>query len=345
MSSLTPTNRSASLALASCRRRQQQKGINLIKPILAAAAVLAALPVAANAQEINAQPGFYIGAGGGLTVPLSSGNGTGGNVGWVAGGKIGYDFVGPRIDLDVGYSQVPLNFNLPGTALDGKAGQLTALVNLSYDFFPTSTITPYIGAGAGIAFIDSNSSLGSTQFAWDALLGVRYNVDNALTFGVEARYVGTTNPTVNFNGQTLSGQNQNITFLAGVAYKFNQPQPAPPPPPPPPAAAPSFMVFFDWDRSNLSQQALNTIKQAAGAYKTKGSARITATGHTDTSGPENYNMALSLRRANTVKDALVRDGVPATAIAVVGRGEAGLLVQTADGVREPQNRRVEIVIQ
>src|SRR3990167_1538797 len=109
-------------------------------------------------------------------------------------------------------------------------------------------------------------------------------------------------------------------------------------------APPSFMVFFDWDRSNLSAQALNTIKQAAAAYKTKGNARITATGHTDTSGPEAYNMALSLRRANTVKDALVREGVPATAISVIGRGEAGLLVQTGDGVREPQNRRVEIVI-
>ena len=79
------------------------------------------------------------------------------------------------------------------------------------------------------------------------------------------------------------------------------------------------MVFFDWDRSNLSAQALNTIKQAAGAYKTKGSARITATGHTDKSGPDGYNMALSLRRANTVKDALVREGVPATAISVIGR--------------------------
>ncbi|MDP2334569.1 MAG: OmpA family protein [Reyranella sp.] len=104
------------------------------------------------------------------------------------------------------------------------------------------------------------------------------------------------------------------------------------------------MVFFDWDRSNLSQQALNTVQQAANAFKTRGSTRITTTGHTDTSGPEAYNMALSLRRANTVKDALVREGVPATAISVVGRGEAGLLVQTGDGVREPQNRRVEIVV-
>ena len=57
------------------------------------------------------------------------------------------------------------------------------------------------------------------------------------------------------------------------------------------------------------------------------------------------DMALSLRRANTVKDALVRDGVPATAISVIGKGETQPLVPTADGVREPQNRRVEIVLQ
>ncbi|MDP1966213.1 MAG: OmpA family protein [Reyranella sp.] len=124
----------------------------------------------------------------------------------------------------------------------------------------------------------------------------------------------------------------------------DQPPPPAAAPPPPPPAPPSYMVFFDWDRSNLSAQALNTIQQAATAYKTRGGARITATGHTDTSGPEAYNMALSLRRANSVKDALVKEGVPATAITTVGRGEAGLLVQTGDGVREPQNRRVEIVV-
>ena len=133
---------------------------------------------------------------------------------------------------------------------------------------------------------------------------------------------------------------------ASLLAACSEPAPPPaPPPPPPPAQATSFMVFFDWDRSNLSSQAESTIQQAANAYKTTGSARVTATGHTDKSGPENYNMALSLRRANTVKDALVQNGVPATAIAVVGRGEQGLLVQTGDGVREPQNRRVEIVVQ
>ncbi len=129
-------------------------------------------------------------------------------------------------------------------------------------------------------------------------------------------------------------------LLLGACDEPPKPVAAPPPPPPPP----SFMVFFDWDRSNLSSQAMNTIQQAASAYKTRGGARITATGHTDTTGSETYNMALSLRRANTVKDALVKEGVPATAITTVGRGEAGLLVKTADGVREPQNRRVEIVV-
>jgi len=84
------------------------------------------------------------------------------------------------------------------------------------------------------------------------------------------------------------------------------------------------------------------VRQAANAFKSKGSARIRATGHTDTSGPESYNMALSLRRGNAVKNALVREGVPASAIAVIDMGEKGLLVPTGDGVREPQNRRVEI---
>lgn len=95
---------------------------------------------------------------------------------------------------------------------------------------------------------------------------------------------------------------------------------------------------------NLSPQAPTTIQQAAGTWKTRGAVRITATGHTDTSGPESYNMALSLRRANAVKDALVHEGVPATSIDATGVGESRPLVPTGDGVREPQNRRAEIVV-
>jgi len=302
------------------------------------------VPVAAQAQ-INAQPGFYIGAGGGLDWFIGSNANASTWTGWAVGGKAGYDFVGPRVELEVGYGQVPTSANIPGTAINGKVGQLNAMVNLLYDFMPTSVITPYLGVGAGVAFVDSNSSLGSTQFAYQAMLGVAYNVNEQLRFGIEGRYVGTTSPSVNTPFGNVSFQNNNILALAGVTYKFVAPAAAPPPPAPPTVAPPSFMVFFDWDRANLSAQALTTIRQAAGAYKQKGNARITATGHTDTSGTEAYNMALSLRRANAVKDALVREGVPATAIAVVGRGEQGLLVPTGPNVREPQNRRVEIVIQ
>ena len=115
-------------------------------------------------------------------------------------------------------------------------------------------------------------------------------------------------------------------------------------PPPPSVPASSYMVFFDWDSTRLNQQSNMVIGQAAAAFKTRNGTSITATGHTDTSGGDAYNMALSLRRANAVKDALVQNGVPAAAINAVGVGKAGLLVPTPDGVREPQNRRVEIVV-
>ena len=313
-----------------------------MKKALIAAAALVALPMAAQAQ--SPEPGFYIGAEGGLNWLLNTtinGTSTTPQTGWAAGGKIGYDFVGPRVEIEGVYRNNQLNVGTgTGTAVNNQVGQLGILANLLYDFMPASVITPYIGAGAGIGFVDSNSSLGSTVFAYQGIVGLAWNADTNIRVSIDGRYYGTSNPTVNGVGWT----NNNFSVMLGLTLKFGD-SPAAPPPPPPMVAPPSFMVFFDWDRSNLSAQALNTIKQAAAAYKTKGNARVTATGHTDTSGPEAYNMALSLRRANTVKDALVREGVPATAIAVIGRGEAGLLVKTADGVREPQNRRVEIVIQ
>ena len=321
-----------------------------MKKAFVAAAALIALPVVAQAQ--SPAPGVYIGAEGGLNWLLNFTANTNlapnfatvsvtPQTGWMAGGVIGYDFVGPRVELEGIYRQNGLNIGVPNTAINSKVGQLGIMANLLYDFMPASVITPYIGAGAGVGFVDSNQSLGSTVFAYQGIIGLAWNVDTNFRVALDGRYYGTSNPTINGTSWT----NNNFSIMLGLQLKFG---PSAPPPPPPPAAAvapPSFMVFFDWDRSNLSAQALNTIKQAAAAFKAKGNARITATGHTDTSGPEAYNMALSLRRANAVKDALVRDGVPATAITVIGRGEQGLLVPTGDGVREPQNRRVEIVIQ
>jgi len=267
---------------------------------------------------------------------------------------VGYDFVGPRVELESRFIRNTGTLSAPGAvgSLATTVDQVPIMANLYYDFLAGGSFVPYIGAGIGAAFsqlyANGNGSYAGVQFAYQGMIGVGWNIDPTFRVNLEGRYFGTTQPSYNFNvGPTnINGSysNNNFSAMLSLQIKFGAPSVAPPPPAPMPAAT-SFMVFFDWDRSNLSQQALTTIGQAAQAFKTKGSARITATGHTDTSGPENYNMALSLRRANAVKDALVQNGVPATAIAVVGRGEQGLLVPTPDGVREPQNRRVEIVLQ
>ena len=130
-----------------------------------------------------------------------------------------------------------------------------------------------------------------------------------------------------------------VAFLVGACAE------PPPPPPPPPPPVRNFLVFFDFDKATLTPRALDIVKEAAKVAKAGQNAKVTCTGHTDTVGPARYNMALSLRRASTVKDALVREGIPATSISVVGRGEESLLVPTPQGVREPQNRRVEILVQ
>jgi hypothetical protein len=137
-----------------------------------------------------------------------------------------------------------------------------------------------------------------------------------------------------------------IFVLVGTAFLMSacgQPDPVASAPPPPPSAAKQFMVFFDFNSSTVSGRARDTLKQAAAAQKESG-AGVTATGHADRSGSDAYNMALSVRRANAVRDALVREGVPAASITTAGRGESQPLVPTADGVREPQNRRVEIAV-
>jgi hypothetical protein len=103
-----------------------------------------------------------------------------------------------------------------------------------------------------------------------------------------------------------------------------------------------YLVFFDWNKSVLTPEARKIVANAADDYKRTGSARIVATGHTDTSGSAQYNMGLSVRRADAVKAELVRLGVPAGNIVTIGKGQNDLLVPTKDGVREAQNRRVSI---
>jgi len=93
----------------------------------------------------------------------------------------------------------------------------------------------------------------------------------------------------------------------------------------------------------VSPSGRDVIALAAQAFKAGAPVTVQVTGFTDTSGSPDYNQRLSERRANAVATALVQDGVPQTNLVVTGRGENDLRVPTPDGVREPQNRRVEIV--
>jgi OmpA family len=105
-----------------------------------------------------------------------------------------------------------------------------------------------------------------------------------------------------------------------------------------------FLVYFDTDEATLGPGATQVVADAAQSFLETGAAQIEVIGHTDTTGSAEHNLELSERRADTVADELIRQGVPATAIATIGRGEEDLLVPTADGVNEPANRRVEIIV-
>ncbi len=100
-----------------------------------------------------------------------------------------------------------------------------------------------------------------------------WNVDSQWRVAVEGRYFGTTDPSFNLGNNVVTYRNQGLGLVVGGQYKFAPPAPAASPAPAAAPAAPSFMVFFDWDRSNLSEQALTTIKQAADAYKIQREAR------------------------------------------------------------------------
>jgi outer membrane protein OmpA-like peptidoglycan-associated protein len=137
-------------------------------------------------------------------------------------------------------------------------------------------------------------------------------------------------------------------FAAAAAPPPPPPPPTPttPPPPPPPVACPAsdFVVYFEWDRSNLNQSALETIDAAVARARQCNVNSVVVVGHTDTSGSTAYNQGLSERRAGVVRDALVARGIGAGAIQTQARGETDLARTTRDGVREPLNRRTAVTI-
>jgi outer membrane protein OmpA-like peptidoglycan-associated protein len=141
--------------------------------------------------------------------------------------------------------------------------------------------------------------------------------------------------------------------MLGLRWTFGEvetPPPTPvvaaPPAPPPAAAVPAqqmFIVFFEFDKSSLTPDGQKVVDAAASAFQA-GKSGVAIAGYTDLAGTQQYNLALSKRRADTVKAALVKDGVPVGAIDESWHGKENPRIPTADGVREPQNRRVEITM-
>lgn len=304
-----------------------------------------------------------------------------GNSGFVGLGSVGYGLGnGWRFELEGNYRQTDIR-RVTGTAFPTASGgenrTFGAMANAIYDLdigFPW--LYPYLGLGAGAAWTDlDHFYVAGTNFpfllrengteptfAYQVIAGLSFPVPDmpGLSVTAEYRFFGLLG-NQSYRGTLISGvpptssserlklrQQYNNSALLGVRYAFNVA--APPPPPAPAVAAPapapvrSYLVFFDWDRADLTDRAREIIAEAAHASTRVQYTRIEVNGYTDTSGTPAYNHRLSVRRAKAVAAELVRNGVPRSAITVQGFDATHLLVQTGPGVREPQNRRVEIIL-
>ncbi len=264
----------------------------------------------------------------------------------------------------------------------GHTESFGGLANILYDFnlsvFGVSgvPVTPYVGVGAGylwthlspLSSVFNNGQVlrtGGTSgnLAYQGIVGLSYDITQlpGLALTAEYRYLGTGEinqnayratyyqaPGVVSKGNARFDEGQNHEFMVGLRYAFNTaPPPVPAAPPmatPPVTPARTYLVFFDWDRADLTSRARQIIHEAATASTHVQTTRIEVNGYTDLSGTAAYNQGLSVRRARSVEAELVHDGVPRGEIAIHGYGESNPLVPTAKGVREPQNRRVEIIL-
>jgi outer membrane protein OmpA-like peptidoglycan-associated protein/outer membrane protein W len=268
-----------------------------------------------------------------------------------------------RIDVDV------VDRYADGGGVNNGAGStdiqnVTLMLNGIYDINREGRFNPYVGLGLGAARTDVgisttfggpalNAEASSTEFAYQGLAGLGVRLSDRLTADFEYRYVDIGD--VDGTGFAFEDM-ESHDFLIGLRYAFaaapRAAAPAPAPAPPTAAAAPvgptcdnvDFIVYFEFDRSDLTDQAVTTISTAASQASACQITRVSVVGHTDRSGADAYNVQLSDRRARAVREELIRRGVPASTIAVEARGENAPAVATPDGVREPLNRRSEVVI-
>ncbi len=254
----------------------------------------------------------------------------------------------------------------------GGAHAWSGMINGFVDF-TLGPVMPYLGVGVGYAQVTASASTPSlaqsfddsdSGFAYQGLAGLALPISERLKLDVGYRYFSA--PDLEFEGfsngapATFEGDYVHHAATVGLRWQFAAaepappppPPPAPPPPPPPPPVAPvaevcpgqDFKVYFEWNKSALNAAALETINAAAARAKECNVSTVNVTGFTDTSGSPAYNLRLSNTRATVVADALVAAGLPAGVISASGAGETGLDKATADGVREPLNRRTAVTI-
>jgi outer membrane protein OmpA-like peptidoglycan-associated protein len=294
------------------------------------------------------------------------------DAGWAVFGSVGYAFNNNlRTEIEVGYrrnsfSELEQLFtgSTPNAALstDGHLSEFSLMANLLYDIHLSRRLTLSLGAGAGgdlarldvgaIGFKDDD-----WRFAWQGIAGLNYAIGDRTQLFLNYRYLTVDAPAyVNDSDPAVThrviffNDLEKQTVTVGLRYAFNgedAPPPPPvqppaPPPPAPPAAPKQFVVFFGFNKSSLSAEAQQVVNDAAATAKETGAASIVIVGHTDSSGSDGYNEALSKRRATAVKGALVGLGIADDKISTSGKGETELMVQTGDGVKEPQNRRATI---
>jgi iron complex outermembrane receptor protein len=203
-----------------------------------------------------------------------------------------------------------------------------------------------------IYLIEPSYELLDVRADWSNVFGQPVDVSFFMKNALDTTYVQGAVPIYTQLGFTSLSYNTPRMFGFNIKYRFSAANEAeettaaytpPAVVAPAPATAKSYLVFFDFNKSDLTPQAVSIVDQAA---KNAGPAKVTkleVTGHTDTVGSDAYNMRLSRRRAESVAAQLEKDGIPSSEIAIFAKGKHDLLVPTADGVKEPQNRRVQIV--
>jgi outer membrane protein OmpA-like peptidoglycan-associated protein len=256
----------------------------------------------------------------------------------------------------------------------GSTSALSFMINGMLDFGDDDGISGFVGGGVGMARVKANNYrnfANATPFlddsdsglAWQVFAGVRQAVTDNIDVTLKYRFFNADNvKMVAFNGANTEMRFRSHSLLGGLTFNFGGAEPAPPPveptpPPPEPVVTPPppepepakpacvagpFMVFFDWDRDEITPQASAILDNAASAYQTCGQAQVMIAGHADKSGSDQYNVGLSQRRAANVRSYLAGRGIPDGVMTTEAFGESRPLVETQDGVREPQNRRVEI---